>query len=695
MPSYPQYTPYTGDPYSYGVTGGEHNYFPTMAPSAPATPPGPGPSSAPSREGASESGTNNADTQNPDEVIRGYGYDNPQDPTANMTYDEYMQWVNSPPEGGRSLPDWMRLSALGINPGRLGSAAAGLAGSALAGTGGGLAASGIYDAAALRNRAWDISNTRGFTPQLNFWDYIMAALPFVSPESRIAGSNWRPDNLPSQDFSDDSGVSEEAADLHSNAPAWGSNPNEAVTSEPLAPPQDVPPVPTANIYDEPAAWQEMVDQLRQYSQENYGNSTISQEHIPPIQQGPLQTSPIEDFTAPTPYFDPQNTQAPLAQPASPISPVAYDSGQNIYDMIDNMRNMGVVPNADSTNYELAPPQEEEPQIPMGTPESVATGLTSPISHSPELLENGVMQYQPHGGLMRNEYPIAPSQSTGPGYEELIRLQEAMDQELLADTTPQGNEETRPSEYEEQWSTPEEVFENYDPGETYDEYAEGGRVSAFAAGGIAKRRTRKYDERLLDFLAETLSKMSPEARKEAETELLKYMPKGIYSSKMAEMWPEEYAPFGGNDLYGDPIPIPVPDHFKYDEYAIGGKVSGPGGGMDDMVPATIEGHQMAKLSNDEFVIPADVVSQLGDGSSNAGHRKLYDFISNIREAKTGNPAQPPKLMSALKGLNEHSRGKPQNTFISDVIKMKQAFNPNDDRSYASEYVRAIKSVMESR
>ena len=174
-----------------------------------------------------------------------------------------------------------------------------------------------------------------------------------------------------------------------------------------------------------------------------------------------------------------------------------------------------------------------------------------------------------------------------------------------------------------------------------------------------------------------------------------MPQGPYSSKMADVMPEEFGVpdyEGAPDMWGGPPYVAPPQEHLF---ALGGAIKGPGSGMDDMVPATIEGHQMAKLSNDEFVIPADVVSQLGDGSSDAGHRKLYDFISNIREAKTGNSQQPPKLMSALKGLNEHSRGKPQNTFISDVIKMKQAFNPGDDRSYASEYVRAIKSVMEAR
>jgi hypothetical protein len=52
------------------------------------------------------------------------------------------------------------------------------------------------------------------------------------------------------------------------------------------------------------------------------------------------------------------------------------------------------------------------------------------------------------------------------------------------------------------------------------------------------------------------------------------------------------------------------------------VQGTGDGMSDSVPATIEGVQEARLANDEFVIPADVVADIGNGSSNAGAKKLY-------------------------------------------------------------------------
>lgn len=72
---------------------------------------------------------------------------------------------------------------------------------------------------------------------------------------------------------------------------------------------------------------------------------------------------------------------------------------------------------------------------------------------------------------------------------------------------------------------------------------------------------------------------------------------------------------------------------------GGKVAmGPGGGLDDLIPTTINGRQAAALSDGEFVFPADVVSMMGDGSTNEGSRRLYDLIKSIREAKTGTSQQ---------------------------------------------------------
>ena len=72
---------------------------------------------------------------------------------------------------------------------------------------------------------------------------------------------------------------------------------------------------------------------------------------------------------------------------------------------------------------------------------------------------------------------------------------------------------------------------------------------------------------------------------------------------------------------------------------GGKIArGPGGGLDDLIPTTIDGKRAAALSDGEFVIPADVVSMMGDGSTNAGSKRLYDLVRQIRENKTGTSRQ---------------------------------------------------------
>ena len=62
------------------------------------------------------------------------------------------------------------------------------------------------------------------------------------------------------------------------------------------------------------------------------------------------------------------------------------------------------------------------------------------------------------------------------------------------------------------------------------------------------------------------------------------------------------------------------------------------GMEDKIQTTIDGKQPARLSHGEFVIPADVVSHLGNGNSNAGAKVLYDMMAKVRKARTGNEKQ---------------------------------------------------------
>lgn len=75
------------------------------------------------------------------------------------------------------------------------------------------------------------------------------------------------------------------------------------------------------------------------------------------------------------------------------------------------------------------------------------------------------------------------------------------------------------------------------------------------------------------------------------------------------------------------------------YSDGGRLlKGPGDGMSDSIPAKIGAKQPARLADGEFVIPADVVSHLGNGSTEAGAKKLYAMMNKVRHARTGNKKQ---------------------------------------------------------
>jgi hypothetical protein len=68
------------------------------------------------------------------------------------------------------------------------------------------------------------------------------------------------------------------------------------------------------------------------------------------------------------------------------------------------------------------------------------------------------------------------------------------------------------------------------------------------------------------------------------------------------------------------------------------LGGPSDGMADKIPARIDGTQEARLSGGEFVWPADVVSDLGNGNSDAGARHLYSTMDRIRNARHGTKKQ---------------------------------------------------------
>lgn len=111
-----------------------------------------------------------------------------------------------------------------------------------------------------------------------------------------------------------------------------------------------------------------------------------------------------------------------------------------------------------------------------------------------------------------------------------------------------------------------------------------------------------------------------------------------------------APVSQNVLSG-PSDVNVDPYTGEEKFAGGGEIShlggysdggrllkGPGDGMSDNIPAQIGEKQPARLADGEFVVPADVVSHLGNGSTDAGAKQLYKMMDKVRSARTGNAKQ---------------------------------------------------------
>lgn len=122
-------------------------------------------------------------------------------------------------------------------------------------------------------------------------------------------------------------------------------------------------------------------------------------------------------------------------------------------------------------------------------------------------------------------------------------------------------------------------------------------------------------------------------------------------KVTPMRWENYAPPQGYVPGTSPGFVPggwVPGFAQGGAVDEGEYITGPGAGMDDMVPAVTTSGQPVVLSDGEYVIPADVVSALGDGSSNAGARRLRELVNAVRKKKLGRRSQAPKIKLSLGG-----------------------------------------------
>jgi len=178
------------------------------------------------------------------------------------------------------------------------------------------------------------------------------------------------------------------------------------------------------------------------------------------------------------------------------------------------------------------------------------------------------------------------------------------------------------------------------------FQEGGRVAKtnpFAKTAKEFFKTRG-EERYFSGMMPEVRQATSEAKgasPEERAEIMQYMELEL----MREYFPDEYRQKGHDPrAYKVPTnPKPSGNDRKMAQGGItalkkGTYLNGNTDGMADKVPATIEGKQPAALSDGEFVIPADVVSHLGNGNSDAGAKILEQMMARVRKERTGNKEQ---------------------------------------------------------
>jgi hypothetical protein len=105
--------------------------------------------------------------------------------------------------------------------------------------------------------------------------------------------------------------------------------------------------------------------------------------------------------------------------------------------------------------------------------------------------------------------------------------------------------------------------------------------------------------------------------------------------MAHVMPQRYNSFSEMNLPGFAAGGAIPQRgvSHLGDYSDGGRLlKGPGDGVSDSIPATIANKRPARLADGEFVVPARIVSELGNGSTEAGARKLYAMMDRIQKAR---------------------------------------------------------------
>jgi hypothetical protein len=203
---------------------------------------------------------------------------------------------------------------------------------------------------------------------------------------------------------------------------------------------------------------------------------------------------------------------------------------------------------------------------------------------------------------------------------------------------------------------------------YTTAAEGGIMQAFQSGGPVERMSQMntalnpqgglYPQGMIDKTQYAIPTQRPTSMEVIDAGAQRTFNEGgiaqiLESAKAQGLSPEMYQNvYGrGNAIIemekrlkeGKPMTMADGGISSLGGYSDGGRMlKGPGDGMSDSIPGVIAGKQPARLADGEFVVPADVVSHLGNGSTDAGAKQLYAMMDKVRKARTGKKKQAPAV-----------------------------------------------------
>ena len=183
------------------------------------------------------------------------------------------------------------------------------------------------------------------------------------------------------------------------------------------------------------------------------------------------------------------------------------------------------------------------------------------------------------------------------------------------------------------------------------YQEGGIIERLAAAGInIPEEDRELAKQVLGHIPDSVIN-HPTLGKRYIQQLLAKAKERVRASQGTAPPPREgmmdrisgalgegRSPAGGESFAGGGAASSSYNRRHNNQNRNGYYLGGPTDGMGDGIAATIDGTQEARLSDGEFVVPADVVSHLGNGNSNAGAENLYNMMDKVRQARTGNTQQ---------------------------------------------------------